>query len=326
MKLKMALSLNKKISLLAALVCVCGSLSMVSQNSQTGEDKTDGSSLEHDPTDYKDPKQFEKFGKRRAVVGSWQINQLKTGALVVRLKTNKKLIDALKKDGNNDMAAEKEREQYAINKHTMFAYMDFMKFCKVYFIYSNSSDSLLGGTKKGIFLDTNLVVDPRIEMKEKFYMIAERDYAYNSSIGFVPEDSAKLVVEKGNPTKEMAIVIKNKYNQQVKAPFPYCIKEKSTVDAYYNLPINSVTTPDRGMIIVFPVNKTYIADLKDPAKKNKEAKHNDNQTTVKVPVELTYERIAAAVDQLNDYLVEYYRANPNPDIDRMDPGIRPFLY
>jgi hypothetical protein len=80
------------------------------------------------------------------------------------------------------------------------------------------------------------------------------------------------------------------------------------------------------MIIVFPVNKTYIADLKDPAKKNKEAKHNDNQTTVKVPVELTYERIAAAVDQLNDYLVEYYRANPNPDIDRMDPGIRPFLY
>jgi len=323
----MVLSLNKKAGWLIALALTCGSLSAWSQNSQTNDDASTPSYVEHPSADYKDPKQFEKFRKRRTIVGAWQINQLKNGAMVVRLKTNQKLIDALRKDGKNDMADEKEREQYAINKHTMFAYMDFLKFCKVYFIYSNSTDSLLSGTRRNIFLDTTLTINPGIVMKENFYMIAERDYAYNSSIGFLPEDSARFAVEAGNPIKEMAIVVKNKYGQQVKAPFPYCVKEKSSVDAYYNMPI-TVQATDRGQVINFPVNKTYITDLKDPVKKAKLAKHgsSNGQMMVKVPVELTYERIAAAVDQLNDYLTEYYRANPNPDPDRMDPGIRQFLY
>ncbi|HOZ87773.1 MAG TPA: hypothetical protein PL029_08445, partial [Bacteroidia bacterium] len=34
-----------------------------------------------DEKDYKNKKQFEKFNKRRAAIGAWQINRLKTGAL-----------------------------------------------------------------------------------------------------------------------------------------------------------------------------------------------------------------------------------------------------
>lgn len=310
--------LSKKIVVLALLVC--SSFSLFSQADE--DDNKPG--FKYNASDYKEPKQFEKFTKRKNQIASWQISQLRDGAMVVRLKTNKKLIDALTAEGNTDMARQKRLEQFAINKNTMFAYIDNLKFCKVYFIYSNSSDSLLNGAKSGIFLDTNLTLDPKITMNENFYMIAERDYAYNSSIGFVPEDSAKLAVEHGNPIKEMAVVIKNKYGHQVKGPFPYYVKEKSAVDAYYNFPIDEVTAPGGGTIINFSINKTYLQDLKDPAKKG--LSHAVYKSSVKIKKEFTYERISAAVDQLNDYLNQFYRVNPRVVSDRPDSDIKPFLY
>jgi len=60
------------------------------------------------PKEYKDSKQFENFYKRRNAIGKWQINQLKNGALLVRLQTNKTLIEGLKKMGKADLAAQKE--------------------------------------------------------------------------------------------------------------------------------------------------------------------------------------------------------------------------
>src|SRR5687768_11119873 len=98
MNLKMAQWLSKKIVfvLIAVLICELGQSQVV-----TGEPTRGGK-------DYKDPKQHEKFYKRRNVIGAWQINKLKQGALVVRLKTNKMAIDELKKAGNTDLALEKE--------------------------------------------------------------------------------------------------------------------------------------------------------------------------------------------------------------------------
>lgn len=323
----MALSLNKRISMAALLLFLC--TCAFSQEEKTKQEKTDNvfsdKELEHDPSDYKDPKQFEKFSKRKNIIGAWQINQLKKGALVVRLKTNKKLIDALKAEGKEDMARQKELDQYAINKNTMLAYMDYLKFCKVYFIYSHNSDTLLKGVRKGIFLDTTLNVNPAIEMAGDFYILAERDYAYNSSIGFVPEDSARSVSEAGNPVKEMAIVLKNKYGHQIKGPFPYCVKEKSTNEVMLELPIYSTPRPGGETVISFPVNKTYLADQKNP-NAPAVARRAPNQQYAKIPKELTYERVAAAVDQMNDYLNQYYQANPNPDLSRVDPEVKKFLY
>lgn len=276
--------------------------------------------------DYKDPVQFDKFRKRKDVVAAWQINQLKDGALVVRLKTNQTLIDELTKKGDTKTALEKQKEQYAINKNTIHAFKDYFNFCKVYFVSSNFSDSLLNGARTGFFLDSNLNIDPSIKMNENFYLIAERDYGYNSSIGFVPEDSARKVVETGNPVREMAIVLKNKYGHQLKGPFPYLVKEKNFMDAGYDFPI-SVTQNGNNVKFDYTVNKTYLADLKEKDKgKAGVTTPAAGNSTVKIKKQFTYEKIANTVDQLNDQLNQFYRKNSKPDMERIDPTIKPFLY
>lgn len=314
-KLKMALLLNRLLLFLFLTSC------MVVMSQSDNESKNI-----HGSTDYKDPKQFEKFRKKKAIISAWQINQLKEGALVVRLKTNRKLIEALRLQGKADLAFEKEKEQFAININTYHAYKDYLNFCKVYFMFSNSSDSLLNGTRSGIFLDSNLMVDPSITMNEKFYLLAEHDYGYNSSIGFVKEDSARKVVEVGNPVREMAVVIKNKYGHQLKGPFPYCVKEKNSNLTSYIMPITVTNLPEGGTTLFFMVNATFLADLSEKDKGEKVVQKTYGNSTVKVKKQYTYEKIAEAVDQMNDNLKQFYRANPAPDLNRIDPAMKDFFY
>lgn len=280
----------------------------------------------HGDKDYKDPVQFENFRKKKGVIAAWQINQLKEGAIVVRLKTNKKLIDALREQENNELALEKEKEQYAVNVNTYHAYRDKLKFAKVYFILSNHTDSLLNGTRTGIFLDSTLKVDPTITMNEKFYLIAERDYGYNSSIGFVKEDSARKVIESGNPVREMAVILKNKYGHQLKGPFPYCIKEKNFSGASYLMPLSVNSLPGGGVGFIYMVNLTYLADLTAKNKGEKIAPKTFGNSTVKIKKQDTYEKIAEAVDQMNDELNRFYRNSPKPEMSKLSAEILPYLY
>ena len=251
-----------------------------------------GSQADHvfRPQEYKDEAQFRNFYKRRQAVGKWQIQQLKNGALAVRLHTNKTLIDALKKMGKADLAAQKEYEMMAINKNIVMAFTRYYNFSKVYFFFSNHSDTLLKGARSGIFLDTNLVVDPKIEMTESFYLLAEKDDAYNSSIGFVKEDTAKYIKETGNASKECAIVIKNKYSHQLKDPFPFFVISRSAVPGT-------------------PVTNVMIGGVIVPVKLEK--KHR-------------LERHYSYVINLNKDLQSFYTQNKAFEVT--DPDIKPFLY
>lgn len=242
------------------------------------------------PQEYKDQAQFKDFYRRRNAVGKWQINQLKNGALCVRLHTNKNLIDGLKKMGKADLAAQKEQEMMAINKNIVMAFTRYYNFSKVYFFFSNHSDTLLKGARSGIFLDTNLVVDPKIEMKETFYLLAEKDDAYNSSIGFVKEEDAKLTKETGNASKEAAMVIKNKYGHQLKDPFPFYVLNKSTITGT-------------------PVVKVMIGGVIVP---------------VQVEKKQRLERHYAYVNSLNKDFLSFY--TKNKDYEVTDADIKPFLY
>ena len=278
--------------------------------------------------DYKDPDQFKNFNKRRKVIAVWQINELKEGAIVVRLKNNKLLIEQLLKSGKEEMAEKKVREQYAINKNTMMAYRDYLVFCKVYFIYSNSSDSLLDGARKGIFLDTNLNIDPSMEMKEKFYLLAERDYGYNSSIGFVREDSARMVTEKGNAVRQMSVVLKNKYGHQLKSPFPYQIKEKNYLDeSGFDFPI-TVIKNDKGTTLSYTVDKTYFADiaLNPQNRASKVVKETATTKKVEVQKQYSYEKMGEAIDQLNTELNQFFRQSPGLDKSKLRKDFLPYLY
>lgn len=284
--------------------------------------QSDGVKIDY--PDYKNSEQFKNFKKRRKLIGGWQINQLKDGALVVRLKTNTTLINALIKQGNKPLAYQKQLQQYAANKNAMLAYMDNYKFSKLYFISSDSSNSLLKGKRTNIFLDTNLIVDPYIEMKERFYLLAERDYAYNSSIGFVKEDTAKYFFETGNPIKERAIVLKNKYGHQLKAPFPYEYEDKA-IPIKFDFPISISST---GSIIYFYVNKRFLKDRKEEneSRKNKpKPKLKENEILVEVNKMLLYENVSKAVSDLDDQLNRYYKESSKVEFDKTDP-ILPFLY
>jgi hypothetical protein len=278
--------------------------------------------------DYKNKDQFEKFQKRRKIVGAWQINQLKKGALVIKLKTNKTLITELIKAGNIELAEKKKLETFIINKNIVAAYRDNLNFCKIYFMYSNSADSLLNGVRRGIFLDSNLVIDPTIEMPEKFYLVAEKDNVYNSSIGFVTEDSARVIKEHGNPSGQLVdIVIKNKYGHQLKKPFPYECGFGYKGGAYdvsfvKNIPIYYFETDKK---YDFNIDKTQLIDFKNNPKK--EFKKQPKEAKVfMLDKQYGYEAMSAKVNRFNEYLNSYYKSSPNPEMDKISKEIIPFLY
>ena len=242
------------------------------------------------PQEYKDQEQFKHFMKRRNAVGKWQINQLKNGALCVRLHNNKSLVESLKKMGKADLAAQKEYEMMAINKNILMAFSKYYTFSKVYFFYSQHSDSVLNGARKGVFLDTNLAIDPTIEMKESFYLIAEKDNVYNSSIGFIPEDKARSVKEMGNSGIEASIVMKNKYGHQLKDPFPVYVTNFSSLNGTRNVNVRV----------------------------------GNNLVPVVLEKWASIERQYEYVSKLNRFLLRFY--SQNKDYEVSDPTIRPFLY
>lgn len=165
---------------------------------------------------------FKNFSDNRFKVAKAQINLLKNGgALLVRLKTNANAINRLKSSGSMDLATQVERETRLTNKIIVRAYTNEFKFCPVYFFYSDVSDSVKHKHLEGIFLDTNLNVMPAIVCTSNFYLIAEQGSIYDSSIGFVSEAQAMNVLEKGTSTKEVAIVVKNRFFLQLHKPFPF---------------------------------------------------------------------------------------------------------
>ena len=172
--------------------------------------------------DYKNDSSYLNFSELHVKVAKAQINLLKNGgALLVRLKTNKNTIEKLKTAGNIDLATQVQRETHLRNKNIVRAYLKEFKFCPVYFFYSDYSDSVKHKNLSNIFLDSNLTINSSIICKAGFYLIAEQGAIYESSLGIVSESRANTAIERGTPSKEVSIVIKNRYFIQLHKPFPY---------------------------------------------------------------------------------------------------------
>jgi hypothetical protein len=243
------------------------------------------------PKDYKDKESFKHYGKRRKAVAKWQINQLKNGALVVRLHNNKLLIESLKKMGKADLATQKEYENYAFNKNLVKAFKSCYTFSRVYFFFGDDTDTLWNGARSGIFLDTNLTADNTIVMNENFYMLLEKDDIYNSSIGFVKEDTARFIKEKGTVIGHEAYpIMKNKYGHQVKAPFPMS-------------------------------SGSY---AEDPGSEYTYKAVGDKVVPIFTPKAYRVNRMCSYAKNLSNRLNRFYMENK--DYEVKDPNIKPFLY
>lgn len=273
-----------------------------------------------DYSDYKNQSDHQKFFKTRRAVAACQIEKLNKGALVVVLKDNQLLINGLKNANNLQLAQEKFLTQFVINKNILFAFKRAYSFSKIYFIYSSSLDSLTKGKRKNIFLDTTLTINPQIELKETDYFLCFRDFVYNSSIGFVKEDSAKLVSETGNPGGTEYFVIKNKFGHQLKKPFPF-----------YNDGIKNMYSGIKGKIFEFQtyydtqitlngtnyaINSNYLAELKEIKEgKRKPIKfiNNNKAQSVKISKEFLYEILFSGIENLNERLKDFYVESKDSD-------------
>lgn len=184
-------------------------------------------------TDYKSDSSYKDYSSLRFKVAKAQINKLKNGgALLVRLKTNTNTINRLKTAGNIDLATQVERETQLTNKAIIRAYNKKFEFCPVYFFYSDCSDSVKHKNLTGIFVDSTLSVNSSIVCNATFYLVAEQGSIYDSSLGIVSESQAPKAVEKGTASKEVAIVVKNRYFIQLHKPFPYYQKGYSLKKHY----------------------------------------------------------------------------------------------
>ncbi len=239
-------------------------------------------------TDYKNDTSYIDFSKIRFDVAKAQIISLKTGALLVRLKTNINTINSFKVAGNMDMATQLERETEITNKIIIASYLNEFTFCPVYFFYSNASESVKNKKLSGIFIDTTLIVNPSIICTANYYLIAEGSFAYNSSLGFVTESYAPKAIERGTATREVAIVIKNRFFIQLHKPFPYLQIKRSFK------PVLMETTNQQGICI----NLTALhSEIKKMLNNNIDAKQLIG--------------LRNCVRALNERFVSFYNVNKN---------------
>ena len=304
--LQMAPWLNK----LLLFVALAGLIPVAS--AQTPDQKTR-------ELDYKDADQFAHFARRRKTVSAWQVHQLHSGALVVKLRTNAAAISILRKDGQAALADQKLLETAAMNKNLMLAFLKRYKFSKVYFIYSHSSDSLFNGTRSGIFIDTSLAVNPAIVMNEPFYLIAETDRIYNSTIGFVPESIAAEQTERGNPTGgDALIVIKNKYGHQLKRPFPHSAGESIVIKK----------VPPEINLFLYGASLTFnVGSANKIAGEEAYTEFNGHKIKLQLPKLYSPEVIETVIAIYNDELVSYYnKCSPPPETSPLYAEMKPFFY
>jgi hypothetical protein len=103
---------------------------------------------------------------------SQTLRDLKNGAVIIRLKTGSKSIDAYRKAGQNDVADRIEAEHQKQNQKMFWAFTENFLFCDVYFIYANETDAFLGG-KRGLFLNQQLQHDSSIVFEGTNFVFCE---------------------------------------------------------------------------------------------------------------------------------------------------------
>lgn len=125
------------------------------------------------------------YRKKKKLASSNQIQQLKSGVMLVRLKTSANTINALQKAGKNDRANRVKQNQDTENKKIISAFKNHFDFCDLRFFYSHHTQNVQQKQFENIFLNDSLEVDPSIKMDTTLaFLLAE--------FGYIEQDTAKL--------------------------------------------------------------------------------------------------------------------------------------
>jgi hypothetical protein len=207
-----------KISILFFLLLI--STSLVSQNTGTEKKKTN-------------------FRKQLHASTKEQIDQLKNGALLVRLKTKTTTINALRKAGANARAEEIQRQQTEFNLNVIAAFRKNFNFCPIYFFYSDDSDNIRKKQFDQVtFLNDSLHADQAIKFNGKEFLTAdfgtvEQDTAkYFSHNSYEPDGNFSVKKEdhyNGGPSFSYeGLIIRNDKFIQLRHPFPYFVRTRDS--------------------------------------------------------------------------------------------------
>lgn len=164
-----------------------------------------------------------------------QINQLKDGALLVRLQTRKNSITALRKTGKDKLADEMERTQRNYNVKVVSAFRKNFNFCPTYFFFSDYSQNIREGKfDKVVFLSDSLLADTTIKFNASNFLTAEfgtieQDTAkYFSHTSYEPDQNWSLKSNAnycaGPDMGFEALIVKSDQLVQLRRPFPYYVR------------------------------------------------------------------------------------------------------
>lgn len=145
---------------------------------------------------------------------------LRSGALLVCLKTRAKTIEQLKLKGDLKLADQIRQKQLEENKFIMSCFKQQFDFCPVYFFYNTSNDSIQQGKVQHILLDSNLVVNPSIQFNGDFFLIAEEgDIEITNQLenNNTPASTSKV----SYTIRSGGIRVMNSEFQLLESPFPY---------------------------------------------------------------------------------------------------------
>lgn len=138
------------------------------------------------------------FGQSSTEKAKAQIIILKSGALLIRLKTSANAINALKQAGRAEEADKIKQEQLIKNKDIAKAFSENIAFCKVYFFYSDHSDAIKNGDF-GSLMNGSLETDSTFNSVN--YLIGEFGTSPTNKLdGFIIEDRSLVQLESPFPS------------------------------------------------------------------------------------------------------------------------------
>lgn len=159
------------------------------------------------------------------------IKTLKNTALLVRLKTRDKSVEAYRKSGAELLAQRVEQEQFAENKLLADLFRQYFTFCPVYFFYSSDTRAVQEGVRQGIFLNETLQRDAAIILPYDNFYIAEIDALRETlpDLGYAdeeekPQDATQSGGRHADTTLQRVIVVKDSSLTQLRRPFPFYIR------------------------------------------------------------------------------------------------------
>ena len=179
--------------------------------------------------------------KEKQEISNYYFNKLSNGALLVRLRSNKRKINSLKERGYIDEARRVEMNQNHYNREIISAFTNEMTFCDTYFFYSDQSNNVRKKDfSEPFFLDSNLVIDESIEFSFDDFLIAE--------FGNVAQDTASykdfyITTGQNGKTKKSsywggpnfhfgALVVMTDDFVQLRKPFPSFVRTFDSIPLF----------------------------------------------------------------------------------------------